>query len=114
MELIKTRIQLINAAAGKLQIKATGQDLEPEYEEQIDEMVDPLFLQLSVDRICDVVNDQQIPSEWFDCLACLLANIAAPDFGKQFDPGAKALYEAFLKRLTASRYTREVAEAEYF
>lgn len=114
MQITKTRIQLVNAAASKLQIVGTGQNLEAEYFDILDSKVDPLLMQLAFDQICNVANDDEIPSEWFEAIAGLLANVAAPDFGKQFSPDLKFFYEMQLKRLTATRTTNEVLAAEYF
>lgn len=114
MQITKTRTQLIREAADKLNIVGTGQTLDPEYAERIDQCVDPLLLQLSIDRICEVANDQYIPSEWFDSIAGLLANIAAPYSGKSFDPQIKSYYEMMLRRVTSSGPFYAILEAEYF
>ncbi len=114
MQTTKTRAQLVREAADKLNIVGTGQSLEAEYSEKIDNNVDPLFAQLASDDIAVVVSDDLIPSEWFDALAGLLANVSAPIAGKDFDPGAKEYYELRLRRLTANGPSYEVQEAEYF
>lgn len=114
MEITKTRAALIRAAAEKLNIVGTGQSLEAEYSERIDSYVDPLFAQLAVDDICLVVDDAQIPTEWFDALAGLLANMSASIAGKDFDPNVKEYYELRLRRLTSSGPSYGVQEAEYF
>lgn len=114
MDLFKTRTELIREAADKLNIVGTGQPLEAEYAEKLDFSIDPLFTQLAADGICNVVNDQYIPSEWFDSIAGMLANICAPLGGKGFDPRIKEYYEIQLKRTTSSRPSYAVLEAEYF
>ena len=114
MRLTRDRAELVAEAARKLQIIATGNTLEAEYAEQIDEKLDPLLMQLSVDNICNIGDTDQIPSEIFDSLARLLANISADDFGAQFDPGIKQIQEAYIKRTMSSRGNRSVQEAEYF
>lgn len=112
---VKSRQDLINEVAySKLRVAGTGQPLEPEYANEIDNKIDPLFAQLSVDQICHVGNTDAIPAEWFDAIAGLLANLCSPLVGKQFSPDAQAYFERSLLRLTSSRYTREVLEAEYF
>lgn len=114
MKTTKTRTELVREAADKLSIVGTGQPLESEYAEKLDDSVDPLFMQLASDDICVVVDDGYIPSEWFDSLAGLLANIGAAVGGKSFDPNIKEYYESRLRRLTSSGPSYAVQEAEYF
>jgi hypothetical protein len=114
MNITKTRTQLIREAADKLSIVGTGQVLEAEYAERIDNNIDPLLMQLASDGICEVVSDNSIPSEWFDSIAGLLANISASVAGKGFDPQIKGYYEMMLRRITASSPAYTVQEAEYF
>ena len=114
MQITKNRTQLIREAAHKLQIVGTGQPLEPEYHDRIDENVDGLILQLSMDAICEVANTDFIPSEWFDAIAGLLANICAPYAGKLFQPDVKAYYEGTLRRLTSEGPHYAVLEVEYY
>jgi len=110
----KTRTELVREAADKLNIVGTGQELEAEYAEKIDNNVDPLFMQLATDGICEVANDGYIPAEWFDAIAGLLANVSASVGGKTFDPQIKDYYESRLRRLTSSGPSYVVQEAEYF
>jgi len=114
VQITMTRTQLIREAADKLNIVATGQPLEPEYSARIDQNVDPLLLQLSMDAICEVANDSAIPSEWFDSIAGLLANVCAPYAGKMFDPQVKEYYESRLRRLTSHGPFYSVLETDYF
>jgi len=114
MQLTKTRTELVQEAADKLNIVGTGQVLEADYSAKIDNNVDPLLAQLASDGICNVVNTGFIPSEWFDSIAGLLANICAPIAGKGFDPRIKDYYEIQLKRLTSSGPSYAVQDAEYF
>jgi hypothetical protein len=114
MELTKTRTELIREAADKLNIVGTGQSLEDDYAERINVNIDPLLSQLAADGVCNVVNTQYIPAEWFDSLAGLLANVCAPVGGKNYDPQIKQFYEFTLRRLTSSRPSYNVQEADYF
>lgn len=114
MNLTKNRSELIREAADKLNIVGTGQSLEADYEDRLDRNVDPLLLQLAADGICSVTNDAFIPSEWFDPLAGLLANVCAPVAGKNFDPRIKDYYEILLRRATSGGPTYAVLEGEYF
>jgi len=114
MDINKTRGDLILEAALKLNIVGTGQPLEAEYSERIDRNIDPLLMQLASNGICNVVNTDFIPSEWFDALASLLANISTPIAGKQYDPGIKEYFEMQLRRLTSSRPSYADMDADYF
>ena len=114
MRITKTRTELVREAADKLAIVGTGQPLEAEYAARIDNNVDPLLMQLGADGICEVVNTDYIPSEWFDSLAGLLANVSAAVGGKSFDPQIKEYYESRLRRLTASGPSYATMEVEYF
>jgi hypothetical protein len=114
MNITKSRQQLVREAADKLSIVGTGQVLEAEYADRIENNVDPLLMQLASDGICEVVNDGFIPSEWFDAISGLLANICAPVGGKDFDPQIKTFYEMQLKRLTSSNPSYSILEIDYF
>lgn len=114
MQITKTRTELVREAADKLNIVGTGQSLEADYAEKIDNNIDPLIAQLGNDGICNVVNTEYIPAEWFEALSGLLANICAPVAGKGFDPRLKEYYEMQLKRLTSSGPSYAVQDAEYF
>ena len=114
MRTTKTRTELVREAADKLNIVGTGQTLEAEYADKLDGNVDPLFMQLGSDGICEVASDDDIPAEWFDSLAGLLANVSAPVAGRPFDPSVKEYYESRLRRLTSTGPSYNVMENEYF
>lgn len=114
MELTRTRAQLVNEALSKLQVVGSGQSPEAEDSDLVDGKVDALILQLAADGIANIPTNDEFPAEWFDCIAGLLANLCAPDFGKAFDPNVKAAYEAMLKRTNAARPTFETLAVEYF
>lgn len=114
MRTTKTRVELIREAADKLQIVGTGQSLEADYSAKIDSTIDPLFNQLGKDGICNVTSDDSIPSEWFDALAGLIANINAPMAGAAYDPQIKMFYEMQLRRLTAIDPSYNTLSVEYF
>jgi hypothetical protein len=114
MRITKTRDELIREAADKLRIVGTGQPLDAEYSARLDLGVDTLFQQLAIDGIAGVSNDQEIPSEWFDSLAGLLANQCSYIGGAAFDPQVKQYYEMMLRRVTAQHPTYVTQEAEYF
>lgn len=114
VDVIKTRTDLIERAATELGALTSGQSLSDEDRDTIDELVDPLVLQLSVDEIADFPDLEQIPSQLFLPLATLLANTAAPSFGQVFSPEVKAMQERYLRKLTATPATNEPVKALYF
>jgi len=114
MQLTRTRIQLVNEAAKKLNIIATGQVLEAEHEQALDDGIDPMLLQLAEEKICVVSNSNEIPTAWFDPLAAILGNRNAGGFGGQFDPAQDMYQKAVLKKLVSGDASFEITKAEYF
>jgi hypothetical protein len=114
MKITKSRHELIREAADKLNIVGTGQPLEAEYADRLSFNVDPLIMQLASDGICDVATAEEIPSEWFDSIAGLLANQCASLGGIAYSPQVKAFYEGMLRRVTASGPSYNVQETDYF
>ena len=96
-ELFRTRDQLIDEALVNLFADGgAGQAPDAESQAIVDRKVDGLFAELRAREICNVVNDQQIPAEWFNPLAELLANECATAFGAQ---KSAALREDAMARL---------------
>jgi hypothetical protein len=110
----KTRVELVNAAMGKLMVVASGQSPAAEDQQTVDGHVDALFEQLRDDEICDVTDDAAIPAAWFDALASLLANVSAVDFGIAYSADVKTYWEGRLKRLISTRPTYQRLTPEYF
>ena len=83
-ELFRTRDDLIDEALTNLFADGgAGQAPDAESQATVDRKVDGLLAELRAREICDVVNDQQIPTAWFNPLAELLANECATAFGAQ-------------------------------
>ncbi len=82
-DLTKTREELITQAAEEMLLIASGQSLVSDDQQLIDSRVDGLFAELSARRVCTVTDATQIPIEWCDALALLLANACASAFGRQ-------------------------------
>jgi hypothetical protein len=113
-DITKTRIDLIERAATELGVLPSGQPLSDEDSATIGALLDPLTRQLSLDGVVDIADSNAIPSEHFLQLARLLANEAAPSFGIGYSRDAKLENEHQLRRMTATRPTRETLRATYF
>lgn len=114
VEITKTRTQLIERAATELGVLVSGQTLEDEDSDTIDNLVDPLTRQLSLDSVVDIADTDAVESEYFLPLARLLANEAAPSFGQQRSEDVKMANERLLRRLSATRSTGETLKALYY
>lgn len=110
----KTREELVNEALKNLQAVGAGQEPSDGDYDEVDAKVETLTDQLSADEVCDVSDLDEIPGEWFDALAELLANNCASKFGLQFSADKKEYFEKMLRRATASRASLEVLKTEYF
>lgn len=110
----KTRTDLVNRAAKKAMLVASGQSLETDDQETIDEAVDGMLADLAARRVVYVANDDDIDISIFEWLADILAETVAPDFGKPRDLTKIAVAEQALYAINMSRPTYEVLEGEYF
>lgn len=81
MATTKTRAQLVAMALDNLMAVGSGQDAEAEDYDKVDGRLDGLIAELGTREVCDVSDDSEIPIEWTDALAILLADAAAPAFG---------------------------------
>ena len=113
-EITKTRVDLIEQAATQLGAKTSNDPLSDEDSDTIENLVDPLVQQLSLDGVVEIGDTDQIPSEYFIALANLLANAAAPSFGQQTSPDVKFANETQLRKLSATKPTGETQRGVYF
>jgi len=113
-DVTKTRTDLIERAATELGALPSGETLSDEDSATLDNLVDPLVQQLSLDGVVDVSDTEAIPSEWFLSLARLLANEAAPSFGQQTSRDVRIENEGKLRKITATSPTFEPLKATYY
>ena len=113
-EITKTRTDLIERAASELGVLPSGQPLSDEDAATLGALVDPLLQQLALDEVAEVADSDAVPAEFFLPLARLLANEASPSFGVAYSLDAKLENERQLRRLTATRPTRERQKATYY
>src|SRR5215213_1650570 len=112
-DITKTRTDLIERAAAELGVLPSGQPLSDEDAATLGALVDPLLRQLAFDDVADIADGNAVPAEFFLPLARLLANEASPSFGIAYSLDAKLENERQLRRLTATRPTREPQKAAY-
>jgi len=113
-DITKTRTDLIARAATELGVLPSGQPLSDEDAATLDALVDPLLRQLALNDVADVGDSDAIAAELFLPLARLLANEASPSFGMAYSLDAKLENERQLRRLAATRPTRERQKATYY
>lgn len=114
MAMTKTRADLVNQALANLGVLAAGQSPADEDFEAVDDHVDATLAQLSARGIVSVGDDNQIPIEWFNPLAVLLASEAGDQFGSELDQNAVLRAETKLREMTYGRPTGERVIEEYF
>ena len=114
MDVVKNRAELVNEAAFNMGVLSTGQVLDSADAARIDLSIDPMLLQLSQDRIIDILDTAAIPSEFFFSLSVLLANAAGPGFGIPFSKDVKDMHEAYLKRSASTGASYDTLPLPYF
>jgi hypothetical protein len=101
VELTKTRQQLKERAATELGFLPSNATLSDEDGDTLDNLVDPLVMQLEAAGIISIGDTDAIESQYFLPLARLLANEAATSFGQTYSAEVKAANEDILRLLTA-------------
>lgn len=92
-----TRTMLANEALDILQRVGLGQSPDSEDTEKIDRKIDALLAELSARNIVEIPDPDDIDAAFFNPLAELLANEAAPNFGGQKNPAVREAGEERLK-----------------
>lgn len=116
----RTRNDLVNQALANLGVLAAGQPASAEDFEAVDNMVEPMFAWLEATENITIDNIDQIPPEWFNNLAVLLADDAALMFGLPGMPPSQSEPQPVrnaldnLKLVTYGRPTYEPQKTEYF
>lgn len=110
----KTRDQLIYRALKNLGQVEPGEAAAAEDYSAVDDLVDPLVAQLAFDNVYYISNPDEIDNEIYLPLARLLANVAGPDFGSAMNEDAKAVDEALLKKMAATKPLYTVSKGQFF
>jgi hypothetical protein len=77
----KTRNDLVNQALTNLGVLASGQTASSEDFDAVDNHVDTTLAELDAEDIVTIDDDDEIPAEWFEPIAVLVADNAALAFG---------------------------------
>lgn len=77
----QTSATLVQKALGKLGVWSPGQVVNPEDSIVITGQLDDIFRKLSGLEIVYVADAENIPGEWMNDLACIVAGECATDFG---------------------------------
>jgi hypothetical protein len=117
----RTRRELVNEALVNLGVLAAGQQPDSEDFEAVDNKFEPLMEWLEAAQIIDLdTSVDEIPNEWFNALAVLLADESALMFGLPGVPAAPnapspvALAIDKLRLVTYGRPTYERLKTEYY
>lgn len=102
----KTRDDLVTQALVNLKVIGSGQDPDADDSATVDGKVDGLLAELETRGIVSVPDSDSIPVEFFNPLAELLANEAAPAFGMAKDAGMREDAETRLKIMTRQQPRR--------
>jgi hypothetical protein len=119
MALTKTRNDLVNQALSNLGKLAAGQTADAEDFDAVDSHVDGTLSRLAIRDIATVTDDDAIPVEWFDPIAMIVADDAAPEFGMAGVPSTGQeppvlAAENMLRELNRGKPTGEHQHTEYF
>lgn len=97
----KTRDELVDEALTELFADGgAGQTAAAEDRAAVDAKVDGLFEELATRNVVTISNEDQIPVEWFNPLAELLANECRPRFGQVKSAAAREDAESRLRIMT--------------
>jgi hypothetical protein len=123
--------QLINEVLSRLGVLSQGQTTDPEDFSYVQTMVEPTLAMLNSLEIVPVADENNIPIEWYESLANILAQSCAPKFNVSLEdhvslialgmggPPSQVPYMAgaavlALKQQQRLRATYEMARSIYF
>ena len=72
--------QLINEVLSRIGVLSQGQSTDPEDFSYVQQMVDPTLAMLNSLEVVPVADQNNIPEEWYESLANILAGSCAPKF----------------------------------
>ena len=114
MDVVRTRLELVNEALGVLLNLPAGAAFSDEDIATVGGYVDPMLAELAADEVVYVADSDEIPAEWFLCLQGILASRAGPRYGSGRDLAGEERLKADLRRLSSSKPTYEVQKAVYY
>lgn len=126
----RSQEDLVNEALDKLGVTSGADSVNSEDYEKVAKKVDPMIRELAALNIVYIADEDNIPGEFFDALAAILAGKCAANFGstpqdrddmiamglggaKGVPVGAGAAVQA-IRMMTYGRPTYETLRTEYF
>lgn len=111
----KSREDLVNLALSLCYADGgSGQDADPEDFNSVNELVEPLFDELSELGIYTVGDPDEIENAAFRSLAWFLADASSDRFSKEIPPARLAKAENTLRQLNAETFSYQTAKNLYF
>ena len=110
----KTTADLVTKAAGNLGFLAAGQTISAEDSAFLTALTLNLFEELSGESIIDTPDVDAIEDSVFLPMARILAERAAPDYGRATDENVVLFAKAQIRKVTYGRPTREPLAVDYF
>lgn len=110
----KTRAELVAKALSNLGFLAAGQSVPAEDSDLIDGLVDNVIEELSGEQVIEIADDQEFDDSTFLPLARILAEKAAPEYGRETNEQAVMLAKALIRKITYGRPTREPLTVDFF
>lgn len=110
----KTTAELVAKAASNLGVLAAGQALSAEDSAALTALTTPVFEELANEGIIDTPDIQTIEDSVFLPMARILAERAAPEYGRATDEQGILQAKAQIRRVTYGRPTHEPLAVDYF
>lgn len=110
----KTTNELIAKALSKLGVLAAGQTPSAEDQQAVRDVVTPVFEELSNEAVYTVADEDEIDDAVFLPLATIVAERAAPEFGRAGVEQEVMLAKSQIRKITYGRPSGEVLAVDYF
>lgn len=110
----KTTPDLVAKALSNLGVLAAGQSVTAEDSVQLTDLIPPVLAELEGEGVVNVPDTDEIEDAIFLPLARILAEKAAPEYGRATDEQVIMLAKAQIRKVTYGRPTREPLVGTYF
>ena len=110
----KTKADFVAKALSNLGVLAAGQAVTAEDSDAMGALVTPVLEELSGEGVVTVPDQEAIDDNIFLPLARILAEKAAPEYGRESNEQVIMLAKVQIYKVTYGRPTGEVLEVDYF